>query len=134
HDPERFARTADKLLQSFARLSLAQVVREIDREFPGREYTLRDLFLDERREVAGRLLRETMARYEGEYANAYEHNRRLIEFLREIDSPVPRPLPVAADVALPHEAVAAAAGPATDSAAAQPQRRRLSRLPLLAAL
>src|SRR5204863_10100141 len=105
HDPERFARTADKLLQSFARLSLAQVVREIDREFPGREYTLRDLFLDERREVAGRLLRETMARYEGDYLNIFEANRRLIEFLREIDSPVPRALQIAADVALTHDAV-----------------------------
>ena len=126
HDPERFARTADKLLQSFARLSLAQVVREIDREFPGREYTLRDLFLDERREVAGRLLRETMARYEGEYANVYEHNRRLIEFLREIDSPVPRPLQVAADVALTHEAVEAAAGLSTDSATAQTELLRIS--------
>jgi len=65
----RIARSAPRsgLFESFNRLSLAQVVREIDREFPGREYTLRDLFLDERREVAGRLLQETMARYEGDY-------------------------------------------------------------------
>ncbi len=104
-DAERFTRSADRLFDSFNRLSLAQVVREIDREFPGREYTLRDLFLDERREVAGRLLRETMARYESDYLQIYEANRRLIDFLREIDSPVPRPLQVAADVAVTHEAV-----------------------------
>lgn len=104
-DPERFTRTAERLFEAFNRLSLAQVVREIDREFPGREYTLRDLFLDERREVAGRLLRETMARYESDYLQIYEANRRLIDFLREIDSPVPRPLQVAADVAVTHEAV-----------------------------
>src|SRR5436190_1805883 len=35
-------------------------------------------------------------------------NRRLIDFLREIDSPVPRPLQVAADVAVTHEAMDAA--------------------------
>ena len=104
-DPDRFSRTADRLFDAFNRLSLAQVVREIDREFPGREYTLRDLFLDERREVAGRLLRETMARYEGDYLQIYESNRRLIDFLREIDSPVPRPLQVAADVAMTHDAL-----------------------------
>ncbi len=114
YDPERFAGTSERLFDGFAGMSLAQVVREIDREFPGRDYTLRDLFLDERREVAGRLLRETMARYEGDYLHIYEANRRLIEFLREIDSPVPRPLQVAADVALTHDAVAAARTLAVD--------------------
>ena len=104
---ERFNASADRLFEAFNRLSLAQVVREIDREFPGREYTLRDLFLDERREVAARLLRETMARYESDYLQIYDANRRLIDFLREIDSPVPRPLQVAADVAVTHEAVEA---------------------------
>jgi len=108
HDAERFARTGEKLFDCFNKLSLAQVVREIDREFPGRDYTLRDLFLDERREVANLLLRETMARYESDYLQIYEQNRRLIDFLREIDSPVPRPLQVAADVAVTHEAVDAA--------------------------
>ncbi len=108
YDADRFTPTAERLFESFNRLSLAQVVREIDHEFPGREYTLRDLFLDERREVAGRLLRETMARYESDYLHIYEANRRLIDFLREIDSPVPRPLQVAADVAVTHEAVDAA--------------------------
>src|SRR5207248_10273595 len=89
-------------------LSLAQVVREIDRDFIGRDSTLRDLFLDERRRLAGQLLDETMRRHEEDYLRIYESNRRLIDFLREIDSPVPRPLQVAADVAVTHEAVDAA--------------------------
>jgi alpha-amylase/alpha-mannosidase (GH57 family) len=105
YDAERFTATADRLFEAFNKLSLAQVVRELDREFPGRDYSLRDLFLDERREVAGRLLRENMARYESDYLQIYEANRRLIDFLREIDSPVPRPLQVAADVAVTHDAL-----------------------------
>src|SRR5258708_14367032 len=55
-----------------------------------------------------------MAQYEGDYLHIYEANRRLIEFLREIASPVPRPLQVAADVALTHDAVAAARTLAVD--------------------
>jgi alpha-amylase/alpha-mannosidase (GH57 family) len=93
-----------RLFGRFAALSLAQMVREIDREFAGRDYTLRDLFLDERRRLAGQLLDETMRRYEDDYLRIYESNRRLIDFLREIDSPVPRPLQVASDVALTHQA------------------------------
>jgi hypothetical protein len=127
-ESERFARTAERLFESFSRISLAQAVREIDREFPGRDYTLRDLFLDERREVAGRLLRETMARYENDYLHIYETNRRLIEFLREIDSPVPRALQVAADVALTREAVEAARLLASDPGAAQDSLVSISQL------
>jgi alpha-amylase/alpha-mannosidase (GH57 family) len=98
------AEAEKRLFGRFASLSLAQVVREIDGDFTGRDYTLRDLFLDERRRLAGQLLDETMRRYEDDYLQIYESNRRLIEFLREIDSPVPRPLQVAADVALTHQA------------------------------
>jgi hypothetical protein len=100
YDPQRYNATVEHLFSAFSRMSLAQVVREIDREFPGRDYSLRDLFLDERRHVANHLLRETMQRYESDYLQIYEANRRLIDFLREIDSPVPRPLQVAADVAM----------------------------------
>ncbi len=128
HDAERFARTGEKLFDCFNKLSLAQVVREIDREFPGRDYTLRDLFLDERREVANLLLRETMARYESDYLQIYEQNRRLIDFLREIDSPVPRPLQVAADVAVTHEAVDAARRLGAGELEAQSAQAELSSL------
>ena len=128
YEPERFRRTAAHLFDSFSRLSLAQVVREIDREFPGRDYSLRDLFLDERREVAGRLLRETMARYVNDYLQIYEANRRLIEFLHEIDSPVPRPLQVSADVAVTHEAQRIARDYAADPAASGEELISLSQL------
>jgi alpha-amylase/alpha-mannosidase (GH57 family) len=128
YDADRFAPTMENLFDAFARMSLAQVVREIDREFPGRDYSLRDLFLDERREVAGRLLRETMTRYQNDYLQIYQSNRRLIEFLREIDSPVPRPLQVAADVAVTHEALQIARDLASDPMAAEGELLTLAQL------
>jgi alpha-amylase/alpha-mannosidase (GH57 family) len=87
----------------FARLEQAafhRVLREIDRFFPGRDYALRDLFLDERRRVARALLEGSLRRYEDDYREIFEDNERLMEFLREIDSPIPGPLRVAADVTL----------------------------------
>ncbi|HEY3451094.1 MAG TPA: DUF3536 domain-containing protein [Myxococcales bacterium] len=80
--------------------SLTQMLREIDRLFPGRDYTLRDLFLDERRRMAAVLLRESMRRYESDFVKVFESNRRLMEFLKEIDSPIPKALLAAANVAL----------------------------------
>jgi alpha-amylase/alpha-mannosidase (GH57 family) len=80
--------------------SLAHLLRDADRCFPGRDYGLRDLFLDERRRVAELLLQGTMRRYADRYQEIFEDNRRLMEFLHEIDSPIPEPLRVAADVTL----------------------------------
>jgi alpha-amylase/alpha-mannosidase (GH57 family) len=88
------------LLASLDRISFARLLRVVDRAFPGRDYALRDLFLDERRRVADVLLEGTLRRYEDDYLRVFEDNRRLMEFLHEIDSPVPTPLRVAADVTL----------------------------------
>ncbi|HEX9306491.1 MAG TPA: DUF3536 domain-containing protein, partial [Anaeromyxobacter sp.] len=52
------------LFSRLERASFARVLREIDRFFPGRDYTLRDLFLDERRRVAEALLEKTLRRQE----------------------------------------------------------------------
>ncbi|HTP26221.1 MAG TPA: DUF3536 domain-containing protein [Anaeromyxobacteraceae bacterium] len=97
---ERQAALEHALFSRVAQLSLAQLLREVDRIFTGRDYTLRDLFLDERRRVADALLASTMRRCEADYLRIFEDNRQLMELLREIDSPIPDPLLVAAGLSL----------------------------------
>jgi alpha-amylase/alpha-mannosidase (GH57 family) len=97
---DRHAEIEAALVGGVERSSLARLLREVDRFFTGREYELRDLFLDERRRVAELLLAGTMERHEAHHREVFEDHRRLMEFLREIDSPVPAPLRVAADVTL----------------------------------
>jgi hypothetical protein len=101
-----------KLFAKLDHLSLAQLVREIDHAYPDRDYTLRDLFIDERRRLAQLLLDETTARYVNDYRKIFEANRRLMEFLREISSPVPRPLHGETDAPRARAELAAAAGAA----------------------
>ena len=98
--PEHQAEVEAELLERSQSGSLAHLLRAADRYFPGRDYGLRDLFLDERRRVADLLLDGTMRRYADHYREIFEDNRRLMEFLCELDSPIPAPLRVAADVTL----------------------------------
>jgi hypothetical protein len=98
------------LFEKFQTVSFHRVLRALDRTFPGHDYALRDLFLDERRRVAEVLLEGTMRRYEDDYLEIFEDNRRLMEFLREIDSPIPGPLRVAADVTLTNRLLAVTGG------------------------
>ncbi|HET6437760.1 MAG TPA: DUF3536 domain-containing protein [Anaeromyxobacter sp.] len=94
------AEVEEALLSRPHSTSLAHLLRDTDRFFPGRDYALQDLFLDERRRVADLLLEGTMRRFEDHYLQIFDDNRRLMEFLCEIDSPLPGPLRVAADVTL----------------------------------
>ena len=89
-----------ELFEKFASFSLTEVSRSLDRSFAGQDFTLRSLYLDQRREIAGRLLHETLARYRDDYRKIYEDNRKLIGFLLELNSPVPGALKAAAQVAL----------------------------------
>jgi len=98
--PDAHAEVEAGLFAKLEKVSLHRVLRQVDRFFPGRDYSLGDLFLDERRGVARVIVQERLKRYEERYREIFEGNRRLMEFLREIDSPVPGPLRVAADVTL----------------------------------
>ncbi len=98
--PDQQAEAEAALFAKLDQVSFHRVLREIDRRFPGRDYGLRDLFLDERRQVARALIDGTLRRYEERYREIFDDNRRLMEFLRELDSPIPGPLRVAADVTL----------------------------------
>jgi alpha-amylase/alpha-mannosidase (GH57 family) len=79
--------------------SLTEVRRVMDHSFE-RDYSLRNLFLDERRFVANLLLRDFKRQYEEDFIRLFEENRNLMEFLLEIDSPSPSSLRAAASVAL----------------------------------
>lgn len=91
------------LFNKFARFSLSDVVRAFDTQFSGQDFSLRDLFVDERRALARRLLGETLARCERDYERIFEENRRLMRFLLEINTPVPAALRAAADLTLSSE-------------------------------
>lgn len=100
HEYEELER---ELFHKFSRFSLSDVVRAMDAHFVGQDFSLRDLFLDERRALARRLLRETMARCERDYERIFEENRRLMRFLLEINTPVPPVLRTAAELTLSNE-------------------------------
>ncbi|MHB1844729.1 MAG: DUF3536 domain-containing protein [Deltaproteobacteria bacterium] len=89
-----------ELFQKLGAFSLTEVVRALDHEFTGQYFTLRSLFLDERRSVAAGLLRETLARYRADYQRIYEESGKLIRFLAEMNTPIPGALRAAAQVSL----------------------------------
>lgn len=93
---EQFAAIRDELLGTFARHSLSEVVRALDRTFGETYYTAKDLLLDDRRRVLAGVSDSVLARLEESYRQLYQENRRLMEYLRELDVPLPQGFALAA--------------------------------------
>lgn len=89
-----------ELFQSFAMHSLTEVIRYLDNHFGTKYYSLKDLLTEERRKLIFQVIAETFARFENTYRQQYEENRKLMEYLQEIEAPIPRPFLVAAEYTL----------------------------------
>jgi alpha-amylase/alpha-mannosidase (GH57 family) len=93
---ERFTEVRAALLQTFARHSLSEVVRALDHAFGETYHTARDLLLDDRRRVLAGVSEAVLSRLEDSYRQLYQENRRLMEYLRELDVPLPQGFSLAA--------------------------------------
>ena len=89
---EAYEELAADLRQRFARGSVSDVVRALDRHFPGEPYTLRHLFEDDRRTVLAHIAEGVLQRDDGTYRHIWDENRMLIRHLRETDATVPEVL------------------------------------------
>lgn len=85
------------LIATFARHSLSEVVRSLDRTFGEEYYTAKDLFIDDRRRVLAQVSEGMLTRLEETYRQLYRDNRRLMEYLHELNVPLPHGFALAAE-------------------------------------
>jgi alpha-amylase/alpha-mannosidase (GH57 family) len=84
------------LLATFLAEPLTQLVRRIDRAFGGTFYTLRDVFVAERRRILDQVMAQAMADCTADYKRMVTNNRRLLDFLAQAWVPLPEELRIAA--------------------------------------
>jgi hypothetical protein len=85
------------LIETFARHSLSEVVRSLDRAFGEDYYIAKDLFLDDRRRVLAQIGEGILEQLEETYRQLYRENRRLMEYLHELNVPLPKGFALAAE-------------------------------------
>ena len=92
----RYTEVKEDLLRIFARHSLSEVVRAFDHTFGETYYTAKALFLDDRRRVLAKVSEGVLEHLEEVYRQLYRENRRLMEYLHELDVPLPQGFSLAA--------------------------------------
>lgn len=99
---EQYDAARAQVLQAFSGHSMREAVLAVEAAFPGEDHDARDLFLDNRRALIARVLEDQLERLASGYARIFRENRKLMEFLAEIEIPVPREFAVAAGYVLEH--------------------------------
>jgi alpha-amylase/alpha-mannosidase (GH57 family) len=88
-DTEEYTQLQDELFRLFTHHSLTEVVRALDAHFGEEYFTLSHLFPDEQRRIGQQLLTKALERFEQHCEEVYRTNRRLIDFIRARDLPLP---------------------------------------------
>ncbi len=84
----------------FGRLDLPEVLRAMERHFPGGVYSLRGIFHDEQSRILGGILAETLDDVAKDYESIYEQQVPLMRYLASIGQQLPREFVVAAEMSL----------------------------------
>ena len=95
-DPERLS----AIESAFGRADLTETLRRIEEAFPGRSFTLADLFPDEQRDLLGRLLAATLDDADDVLHRLHRRNAPLVRYLANVGVPVPESLRTIAEMAL----------------------------------
>jgi alpha-amylase/alpha-mannosidase (GH57 family) len=99
-DTEEYTQLQNELVRLFTRHSLTEVVRALDAHFGEEYFTLNHLFPDEQRRIGQQLLAKALERFEQHCEEVYRTNRRLIDFIRTKNLPLPDILRTAAQSSL----------------------------------
>ena len=86
--------------EAFSKADVAEVIRLVDEGFGRQIYSLKSLFRDEQRKIAGLLVEEALAEAIAAYRSNYENHAALIRFLNGLGVPLPKAFQAAAELAL----------------------------------
>jgi len=95
-----FPEFVEQARQSLSNSGWAACSIGLDEYFGAEIYSLKSLFRDERKRIVTRIVDNTLADIEKLYGDVYEHNVKLIAFLRELSLPLPPILQVSSDFVL----------------------------------
>src|SRR5690606_24692973 len=97
---EEYEAAAQEVADAFSTGDFPALIRLLDQRFGPPTYSLKSLFRDEQRRVVDGILSSTLEEVEAVYRQVYESRAPLMNFLRELRTPLPPELLTAAEYVL----------------------------------
>lgn len=96
-DEESYRQMVQEFVGTFERADYTGVIRLLDQHFQGATYSIRQLFRDKQRMVLDMILENTLTEIAADYRRIYERHVPLMRFLRDLNTPQPKALYMAAE-------------------------------------
>ncbi len=97
---EPYLEMKQEVVSAFNESDFAAIIRLMDSHFGMHNYSLKDLFRDEQRQILQRIITGTLQEFEDKFTTLYESSRSLMGFLRDTGMPVPHRFMATAETAL----------------------------------
>lgn len=97
---EAYQSMKDDVITAFSVADFAHIIRLMDVYFGMHTYSLKDLFLDEQRQILKQIITGSLQEFEDKFSALYENNRSLMGFVRDTGMPLPHRFLTTAETAL----------------------------------
>lgn len=92
--------TKNELTETFMKEPLTEVIRKIDDRFGKQYFTLKDIFIEERRNTLSMLMKEQMSQFAETYKTLYEKGKGSIYHMQSLGLSIPNEFKIAAQYVL----------------------------------
>jgi len=95
-----YIKIKENLLEKYESLPLTEVIRCLDESFGKEYFTLKELFIEERRKIINILIQDQLEKFASTYRNLYDEAKGPMMQLKELELKVPEEFKIAAEYAL----------------------------------
>ena len=99
-DEEEYAKLKKNLTRTFMLNPLTEIIRALDEHFGSEYFTLKDIFIEERRKILQILLKDKMEKFAQIYLDMYNEGKGSIYHMQSLGLAVPEEFKIAAKYAL----------------------------------
>ena len=99
---EEFNELKTSLIKTFMLNPLTEIIRGIDERFGKEYFTLKDIFIEERKKILQILLKDQLERFANTYKDMYDQGKSSIYHMQNLGLEIPNEFKISAEYALSH--------------------------------
>lgn len=99
---EEFNELKTSLIKTFMLNPLTEIIRGIDEKFGKEYFTLKDIFIEERKKILQILLKDQLERFANTYKDMYDQGKSSIYHMQNLGLEIPNEFKISAEYALSH--------------------------------
>ncbi len=99
---EEFNTIQDKLIQTYMLSPLTEVIRSLDETFGKEYFTLKDIFIEERKKILQILLKDQLKKFANRYEEMYDQGKNSIYHMQSMGLEIPNEFKISAGYTLSH--------------------------------